>query len=295
MKVSFVVVTYKRGPLLQQCLDSIYAQQGLSHYEIIVIDNGGEAVITPLLDPEIELRIQRPTENLGATGGRNLGMQLARGEYMVSLDDDACWHHPEDVARMITYLDENPRCGAVCAKSLDPNDQVIISQLPHPNKAYAIRLSEPTPVPYFYGVAHALRAEAIRTVGDYPVRYIIYMEEVDLSLRLVDAGYSIIYYPAVAAHHHQSNLGRPIAGNIYWKQSALNKCRMAWRLLPQPYPLTIGFVWSIAVLLKTGSPGLVASTWHDLWMERKVLQQERSPIRPATIRYLRRIGARLLY
>jgi hypothetical protein len=70
---------------------------------------------------------------------------------------------------------------------------------------------------------------------------------------------------------------------------------VAWRLLPFPYLLTTLLVWSAAVLLKTRKPGIVGWVWRELWSERRLLAQERRPIQPKTVAYLKRIGARLLY
>jgi GT2 family glycosyltransferase len=150
-------------------------------------------------------------------------------------------------------------------------------------------------VPYFYGGGHILRAEAVRKVGDYPERFFYAMEEVDLCLRLIDAGYTILYDPSVAAYHHTDQVGRSVYGDRYWKRNTLNKTRVGWRLLPQPYPWTTLAVWSMATLVKTRKPGAVWEVWYDLWKERAQLAIERKPIKPQTVSYLHRIGARLLY
>ncbi|MCB9438115.1 MAG: glycosyltransferase family 2 protein [Anaerolineales bacterium] len=297
MKLSFIVITYQRGALLQRCLASIYAQEGLPpNYEVIVIDNGGDAV---LLDPPtsaIQLHLESPTANLGVTGGRNHGMALAQGEYWVLIDDDAVWQTPNDVAYILHAFESHSDLGALAIKSLYPDSQTPIRMdLPHPRKRYIQETTHDIEVPYFYGVAHALRASAIKTIGNYPERFFNYMEEIDLSYRLVDAGYHICFTPKVAVYHYQSHLGRPTQGANYWRQNALNKSRMAWRLLPYPYPLTTLAIWSIVSLYKTRSLKLVWGIWRQLWQERDLLRQERHPLHHATIRYLKQIGARLLY
>jgi len=81
MKLSFVIVTYKRGNLLQKCLDSVFEQQDLSRpYEVIVVDNGGDAEVAVPGHADIIFHLEQPGKNLGAAGGRNLGMSLAQGD-----------------------------------------------------------------------------------------------------------------------------------------------------------------------------------------------------------------------
>lgn len=296
MKLSFIVLTYQRGAFLQKCLNSIYTQEGLPRpYEVIVVDNGGDAHATAPDDPEIHLRVEVPEHNLWATGGRNLGMKLAQGEHLVFIDDDAVWEQPDTVLRMLEHLEENPRCGAVAVKSLQPNGEVIITELPHPDKQYILSQQSPVEIPYFYTMGLALRAKALDQTGLYPERFRIYAEEIDLSLRIIDADFTIIYDPQVAVYHYKAEEGRPVSGSNSWQYNALNKSRVAWRLLPFPYPLTTVVVWSGAVLVKTHRLRAVWSVWQQLWNERILLKQERRPIRSQTVDYLKRIGARLWY
>lgn len=296
MKLSVIIITYQRPHLINNCLASTYAQQGLPPYEVIVVDNGGESEIIPPISEHIAMRIERPGHNLGVAGGRNHGMALAQGEYLVCIDDDATWHTPHDIARLLQTLDNTSTCGAVAVKSLYPHtERIILSDLPHPDKEYLAAQTQPVEVPYFYGVAHALRAEAIRMVGNYPARYFYAMEEIDLSYRLLDAGYRIIYDPSVTVYHHKSEQGRPVDGAAFWQRSALNKCRVAWRLLPQPYPITTCLAWSLRTLINTSNPLVGLRVWRDLWSERRQLRAERQPLQPETIRHLRKIGGRILY
>ena len=297
MKLSFVVVTYQRHEMLRVCLDSILSQQDLPNpYEIIIVDNGSDPTLEPPSRDGVQVKVTQPEKNLGVTGGRNLGVQLASGEYLIFIDDDAVWHDSQDAARLIRHLEADSTCGAVAVKSLHPEThQIIDRNLPHPNKHRLKATPEPIPVPHYYGVAHALRADVFRQVGAYPERYFYAMEEVDLSLRMIDAGYHVIYDPDIAVFHHKTSSGRPVQGNSYWFMNALNKSRMGFRLLPYPYPLTILLVWSLRTLYKTRNPVLMLRIWRDLWRERDLLRSERKPIRPETIRYLKNIGASLWY
>lgn len=296
MKLSFIVLTHCRGGLLQQCLDSIAMQQGLPlPCEVIIVDNGGNAHFVPPAHPDIQVRFIVPGENLWVTGGRNYGIECAQGEVLVFIDDDAYWTHPDAVQRLIAHLDADETCGVVAVKSLHPDGTLIVQELPHPDKAYASSLRAPTEVPYFYGVGMATRADMLRKTGLYPDRFRVFAEEVDLSLRLIEAGYRIVFDPSITVIHCKSLMGRPFVGDDYWRFNALNKTRVAWRLLPYPYPVTTLLVWSVAVAIKTRKPGVVWQVWRELWAERRLLAEERRPIHRKTVAYLKRIGARLLY
>lgn len=299
MKVTFIVITYQRDDLLQQCLESIYKQRGLPQpYEVIVIDNNGDSAVPPPENDAVEFHLIHSPSNLGFVRGRNWAFELATGDYWIEIDDDALFHSPDDAAKLISHLERDPKCGAVAAYSLHPHThEPMYEELPHPDKAYFLSLDTPTEIPYFYGYCHALRASVIRQTGGFNERFGAYVEEYDLSLRIIQQGYRIIYDPRVAVYHHKSNLGRPIAlfGPAYWRKATLNKVRANWRSLPQPYPLTTLLIWSAYTLYRTRQPRLIWEIWQTLWVERATLQAERNPLTSAQVAYLKKIKARLWY
>lgn len=85
---SVVVATYKRPRLLQDALASIL-DQTCQDFEILVVNDGGDLVENTLdwlgRDPRITY-IRQP--NRGPSGARNAALKLARGRYIVYLDDD---------------------------------------------------------------------------------------------------------------------------------------------------------------------------------------------------------------
>jgi GT2 family glycosyltransferase len=88
-RVSVVVATYNRGPSLVELLDDLAAQD-MSDFEVVVVDDGSKTPAAPLLegrkDPYLLTAIRQP--NGGAAAARHHGIQLARGEIIVILDDD---------------------------------------------------------------------------------------------------------------------------------------------------------------------------------------------------------------
>ncbi len=296
VQLSFIVITYGRRDDLYRCLESTYRQEGLpAPYEVILVNNGPQDVLRVPPAPEgVHLRLEQAPRNLGVCGGRNLGIRLAQGDLLVFIDDDAEWHTSQEVGRMLAYFAANPRCAGLCGRVLQPDGQMVEHYLPYPDKAFARALTTPTPAPYFLGTAHALRAAALKDTDLYPERYFYAMEEIDLSLRLIDAGWEIAYLPEIAVRHYAASQGR-LEEVERWHRHSLNKARMAWRLLPLPYPLTTTLIWCAAALVRTRRVGVALGVLRDLWAERALLRQERRPIRPATVHHLRRLGARLLY
>jgi glycosyltransferase involved in cell wall biosynthesis/radical SAM superfamily enzyme YgiQ (UPF0313 family)/polysaccharide pyruvyl transferase WcaK-like protein len=105
--VSIIIPTFNRTEMLLDALRSIYAQS-YKHFEIIVINDGGDNVqdLIHTLNQEREiLYIQHP-ENRGLPSARNTGLKAAKGKYIAYLDDDDIYY-PDHLEVLITGLESN--------------------------------------------------------------------------------------------------------------------------------------------------------------------------------------------
>jgi len=86
-RASVVIVTYAGGQELLDCLASL-AQQSCKDFETIVIDNGKNDSIHGAL-PDYHVKHLLLKRNYGLSIGRNVGIEYARGNIVIFLDDDA--------------------------------------------------------------------------------------------------------------------------------------------------------------------------------------------------------------
>lgn len=84
---SVVLTTYNRPELLKDALTSI-SQQSLKDFEVILINDNGEPVESLLAAYDFPITYIRQGVNRGLSAARNTGLKLARGRYIVYLDDD---------------------------------------------------------------------------------------------------------------------------------------------------------------------------------------------------------------
>ncbi len=84
-RYSFVVPTHARPTLLDQALSSIQ-QQTIDDWECIVVDNASP--VPPSIPDDDRFRLIRRSTNDGAGAARNVGIDSARGDYLLFLDDD---------------------------------------------------------------------------------------------------------------------------------------------------------------------------------------------------------------
>src|SRR5438128_265660 len=91
-RLSIMVLTRNRLDVLRNCIHSILRQRS-PDFEIVILDDASDcmdtaaAIAREFADPRI--RPYRSESSLGVAGGRNFLMEQARGEILVSIDDDA--------------------------------------------------------------------------------------------------------------------------------------------------------------------------------------------------------------
>jgi len=91
---SAIVPTYHRAILLQRALSSINAQSARNKCEVIVVSDVSERNTSSICH---DLLLEGDTYIIrngvkGPSESRNLGIQIAKGEYLLFLDDDDAWH-----------------------------------------------------------------------------------------------------------------------------------------------------------------------------------------------------------
>jgi glycosyltransferase involved in cell wall biosynthesis len=105
-RVSVMIPTYNRARLLEGAIESVLAQS-YRGYEIIVIDDGSTEDIRAVAahyGPAVRYtRIERA----GIAEARNVGMRMARGEYLCLLDSDDLYY-PHKLALQVDHLDRHP-------------------------------------------------------------------------------------------------------------------------------------------------------------------------------------------
>lgn len=114
-RVSVVIGTYNCAPYIETTVESIL-RQTYTNLECIIIDDGSTdgtwSLLGRLGQQDARIVLHRNETNLGISRTRNLGTELARGEFIAIMDHDDI-SVPDRLDKQLRYLDAHPEVGVV--------------------------------------------------------------------------------------------------------------------------------------------------------------------------------------
>ena len=263
MDLSIIIVHYRVPVFLEQCLLTVNrAIQGLLA-EIIVVDNASTYnSITDLqsLFPDVHFISQ--VENIGFAKANNLGLTHAKGRYILFLNPDTLV--PENtLSHCVEYLDQQPNCGAVGVRMING----FGNYLPESKRArptltntffkltgaaalfpssrlfnnYALghlSIQQQHRVEVLAGAFMMVRKEILDQLAGFDPNFFMYGEDVDLSVRIQQLGYTIFYLGDVCIVHYKGQSSRnrtQIQNRIFYTAMLLfvkKHYRAGWLLTP---------------------------------------------------------------
>lgn len=210
---TIVILTYNRKEILYRLLRSI-AEISYNFFETIVIDNcstDGTQEMFPALFPTVSYI--RTDKNIGV-GARNIGMKLAHGEFIITLDDDIIGISEKDLMILLDIFNENPDVGTVNFKVVNPIDGSLTNWVHHcPSEIYHDK--EFLTYEITEG-AVAFRKKILKMTGYYSADYFISHEGPDLALRIFESGYKVMYTGRICVQHFHAIEGRTPWRNYYY-------------------------------------------------------------------------------
>ncbi|HEX6977282.1 MAG TPA: glycosyltransferase family 2 protein [Patescibacteria group bacterium] len=114
MDLSIVITSFNTENLLKECIESIVKHTKGIKYEVIVVDNASSDGSVAAAK-RLKVKVIESKENLGFTKGNNLGIEAAKGKYILLLNSDTLISD-NTLGEIISYMNANPRVGvATCA------------------------------------------------------------------------------------------------------------------------------------------------------------------------------------
>lgn len=206
IKVSIILVHYGKRKILDDCIRSIRSSKPKVSYEIVVIDNNAE--------------------NRGYSRGNNLGVEKAKGEYILILNPDTIVHKGA-IDTLVKFIETHKKVGAVAptffktegesyplqgTKELTPLRGIfglsflnkIFPNNPISKEYWMLDAdrNKPLEVDVVPGTAFLIKKDLFVNIGGFDNNFFLYFEEFDLGRRIKNAGYKLFIIPDAKVTHY---------------------------------------------------------------------------------------------
>jgi len=214
--VSLILVTYNKLELTDACLRSLEKNTHYKNFEVIVVDNDSRDSTPDYLREWARRgenrRIILNPDNRGFAAGNNQGLRIARGEYLVLLNNDT-YVTPGWLGTLVHHLKRDPSAGIVgpVTNNIGNESKIQISYDSMAEMEYAARvytsshLGEIMPLHTAAFFCVAFSRDIYDKVGDLDEAFGIGMfEDDDYCRRVQQVGRTVICAEDVFIHHHHS-------------------------------------------------------------------------------------------
>ena len=225
---SIIVVTYNSSSCIGACLAPLL---GMSDVELVVVDNDskdGTAAHVQKEFPKVTLIALQ--ENIGFGCACNIGVAASSGSFVLLLNPDAV-APAEAIRTLIEFCKKHPRAGIAGGRLVDPSGLPLQSMGDRPSLLRLVldkpmawvaqrvglrglfrrvlgrwsakfRLSrEAEPVAWVSGAFLCCRRSIWNELGGFDEQFFLYYEDVDLCLRIAQAGWGVWHVPEAVVEH----------------------------------------------------------------------------------------------
>jgi GT2 family glycosyltransferase len=248
--VHVLVINWNGMAHLDDCFMSLLAST-YANTRFVLIDNassdGSASHVRETFGQDSRVEVLELPKNLGWSGGNNAAIRHALDEgadHVLLLNNDTRVD-PHCVERLVELAENDVSIGALAPKLLMFNDPTVVNSVgliaSTTGAAWDRGIGQPdgpewdghVPVIGVCGAGFFIRADALRKTGLLPEDFGIYLDDLDLSMRIWNAGYTILTCPEALIHHKFSaTMGEREQARRKYHLNTRNRARILLRNFP---------------------------------------------------------------
>lgn len=261
---------------MEQCLHSVREAAKNLSTEVFVVDNNsvdGSVEMVRKKFPEVKLIANK--DNVGFSKANNQAIRISEGEYTLLLNPDTVVE-ADTFEKVVNFMDSHPDAGGLGIQMLDGTGKFLPESkrgLPTPAVAFYkifglsalfpkskrfgryhlgyLDKNETHEVEILAGAFMVLRKSLLDKIGLLDEDYFMYGEDIDLSYRIVKAGFKNYYYPEARIIHYKGESTKKSSVNfvfVFYRAMAI----FAKKHFSQQNARTFSFLINIAIYLRAG-------------------------------------------
>ncbi|MDO4804511.1 MAG: glycosyltransferase family 2 protein [Lachnospiraceae bacterium] len=221
--VSIIIPNKDHGTDLEKCIKSIEEKSTYRNYEYIIVENNSENPETFLLYenlkrslPNLRVVVYKDAFNYSAIN--NYGVKFAEGQYLLFLNNDTEVISPDFMKELLGYC-LRPDVGACGARLYYADGSIqhagvivglgglaghAFAKTGHDDPGYMNRIGSAQDVSAVTAACMMMRKDVFDGIGGFYEGMAVAFNDVDLCMKITQAGYKVVYNPAVELYHYES-------------------------------------------------------------------------------------------
>ena len=268
--VSVIVLNYNAGELLLNCIESI-KKSAYKNLEIIVVDNISTDKSQEVCKEKYpDIKLIQNNENFGYCEGNNIGIRVAKGDYITILNPDTIVESNwiEELISAYNKFGE----GLYQPKHLSLNEKTVYMSAGNMLNIFGFgyarekgnkdqnQLNKIEEISYASGTCLFTSSNVLKKVGLFDPFIFLYHDDLDLGWRASQLGIKSYYVPTSIIYHAESYSLKWNAEKFYWLERNRKYCILTHyskqtysKIFPTlnavdffvwVFYLTKGFLWS---------------------------------------------------
>lgn len=273
-KLSIIIVNYNVEHFLEQCLYAVEKAIKTINAEVFVVDNDsadGSCAMVSKKFPWVKLIANK--DNVGFSRANNQAMRIAEGEYFLLLNPDTVVEE-DTFSKTVNFMDSHKDAGGLGVKMIDGKGRFLPESkrgVPTPMVAFYkifglsklfprspkfsryhlghLDMNQTHEVEILSGAFMLMRKTVLDKIGLLDEDYFMYGEDIDLSYRIIKAGYKNYYYSGTTIIHYKGESTKKGSINyvlVFYRAMII----FAKKQLSTSHAKTFGLLINLAIYLR---------------------------------------------
>lgn len=284
--VYVLVINWNGRAHLEECFATLL-ESTYRNARFLLIDNASSddsvQFVRDRFGADSRVEILECETNLGWSGGNNAGIEYARerhADYIFLLNNDTTTQS-DCIEQLVSEAEKDPAVGALAPKIQMYDCPDILNSIgleaSRIGAAWDLGIgrldgpewNENRQVIGVCGAACFLRAEALEKTGLLPEDFEIYLDDLDLCLRLWNAGYTVHTCPeAVVRHKFSASMGQGKRAHRKYYLNTRNRLRVILRNYPASAALPIAWAYAVGECRAIGR-ALLNADFPRIWAHKR--------------------------
>lgn len=228
MKLSVIIVNYNVRYFLEQCLLSVMEAAKAVETEVFVVDNNSvDGSVHMVREKFPWVKLIENQDNAGFSKANNQAIRLSQGKYILLLNPDTLVES-DTFSKCCDFMDSHPDAGGLGVKMIDGSGKFLPESkrgLPTPAVAFYkmsglskifrhskqfnryhlgyLPENETNSIEILAGAYMLMRKDLLDKIGYLDETFFMYGEDIDLSWRIIKAGFKNYYFPETRIIHYK--------------------------------------------------------------------------------------------